>query len=491
MRVQLVYAPSITHRSRFAELSEGLSPPMALLYIASFLRYKIPEIELKVTDGLLVPYDKALGEVKSYQPDVLCITYITQLAPSAYAFINDVKRLFPKILVIAGGPHVTPLPGEGLERSKADAMVIGEGEVTAYEIIKMFDEVKAIAEMAWKEIDGIAYREEEGIKRTAPRQFIQDLDSIPFPARDLLDFKNYPGWYIYKRNPGTNIFSARGCPYECTFCSNQVWKTSKPYLRLRSPENVVDEIENLVNEYGMREFYDWADEFNNNVKNAIGICEEIQRRRIDVTWHTQVRVHPMPDELARAMADAGCWLVHLGIESGNLETLKGIQKRISLDQAINCCETLKRYGMKIFGLFMLYNVWEENGELRYEDTEKTKETLKFIRYLVDKKLIDFVGCTATTPYPGSKLYEIALRHRLIKQEMLTDWAAWLQKDMHVMELPGVSHKEQVRMKSRGAWLQALCLLKSGNIGLKDAGFFARKSLRVVYDEFRNLAKAHS
>jgi anaerobic magnesium-protoporphyrin IX monomethyl ester cyclase len=490
VRIQLVYAPPLIHHSRFAELNEGQLPPLGLLYIASYLRNKIPGIELKVTDGSITTYSKALEEVQSYKPDVIFMSYFTPLAPSAYAFINDVKSLFPKTLVVSGGPHVTVLPEEGFERSKSDVMVTGEGEITACEIIKMFGETKNIGEMAWAEIDGVAFRRNGVIERTPTRQFIQDLDSIPLPARDLVDLKKYQGWYVYKRRPGTIMFSARGCPYQCTFCSNQVWKTSKPYLRLRSPENVVDEIDEMMKKYGIREFYDWADEFNNSAKNAIGICEEIKRRGIDVTWHTQVRAHPMSDELAQAMADAGCWLAYVGIESGNPETVEGIQKHITLDQAIHCCETLKRHGMKVSGLFMLFNVWEQNGELRYEDTKMTEQTLKFARYLIDKKLIDYLGCTATTPYPGSKLYEIARRHRLIKEEMVTDWAAWLQKDLHIMNLPGVSHKDQIRMKSQGAWLQARCLLKSGNIGLKDAGFFARKSMRVVYDEFKSRLRKH-
>jgi len=120
----------------------------------------------------------------------------------------------------------------------------------------------------------------------------------------------------------------------------------------------------------------------------MAICEEIKRRKLGISWKTQVRAHPLPEELIKAMADAGCWYVHLGIESGNPEVLKGVKKHITLEQITDACKKLKKYGIKVHGLFMLFNVWQEDGELKFEDVDMTRNTLSFAEKLVDGKL----GC---------------------------------------------------------------------------------------------------
>jgi radical SAM superfamily enzyme YgiQ (UPF0313 family) len=114
-----------------------------------------------------------------------------------------------------------------------------------------------------------------------------------------------------------------------------------------------------------------------------------------------MRAKPITDELAREMAEAGCWYVHLGIESGNEQTLKGVKKFIPLNDVDNACRLLKKYGIKIRALFMIYNVWEENGQLRFEDSQMSINTLKYAKNLIDNKLVDYVSWTAAAPYPGS------------------------------------------------------------------------------------------
>ena len=481
MRVQFVFAPPI-EKPRLAELGEGISPPLGLLYMASYLRSKLNGIQLKVTDGLLRGYKNTLSEIKSFGPDVLFLSYYTLTALSAYKLINELKEENPRLLVVTGGPHATALPEEAFRKSKVDIVVRGEGEETAYQLVKRFGEKRRTNYMDYGQIDGITFRKNGEVVRTSPRQFIKDLDSIPFPAIDLVNIKEYRGWYLCKRTPETTMIMSRGCSYHCTFCSNKVWKSSRPYVRVRSPKNVVDEIELLMKEYGIKEVFDNSDEFNNNLKNSMAICEEIKRRKLEVSWKTQVRAHPLPEELVKAMADAGCWYVHLGIESGNPEVLKGVKKHITLEQVTDSCKKLKKYGIKVHGLFMLFNVWQEDGELKFEDVDMTRNTLSFAEKLVDKKLLDYIGWSITTPYPGSKLYDIALKFGLIKKELLENWDAWLSDDSFVMKLPGIDEVEQARMKTSGSVLRAKCMLRSGNFGIKDMGFITRKVLKIIKNE---------
>lgn len=261
---------------------------------------------------------------------------------------------------------------------------------------------------------------------------------------------------------------------------------TKPYVRLRSPESIADEIEFLATEYKVREVFDQADELNNDMKHALDVCEELSKRNMRVTWKTNIRAWPMTEELARAMADSGCWYVHLGIESSNQQTLDGIGKHILVQQVEEACHLMKKHGIFVFGMFMLHNVWEENGELKFEDVEMTRKTLEFARGLIDRGLIDYFSGAVTTPYPASKLYEIAVRHNLIRPELVGNWDRWYSSETFVMKLPGISRKEQARLKSLATRLRIRGMLKSGHLGLKDIPLMMRKGKKAVLDQLRNL-----
>jgi radical SAM superfamily enzyme YgiQ (UPF0313 family) len=241
----------------------------------------------------------------------------------------------------------------------------------------------------------------------------------------------------------------------------------------------VDEIELLRKEYGIREVFDNGDEFNNYLANAKDVCRELISRKTGVDWMTLVRAAPLDDELVGLMSRSGCWCAGLGIESGNPEAIKGIQKGITLDLAEQACRLLKKHGLKVHAFFMLFNVWEERGELRFEDVAMTRRTLDFARSLVDRRLVDYLGWSITTPYPGSQLYDIAVRHKLISPEFLDNWDAWLKDTSFLMNLPGVAHQEMAELKAKGTWLRARLMIRSGGIGLKDVGYFIKKMGKII------------
>lgn len=488
MKVQLVFAPPMVS-ARFGDLGAQISPPLGVLYIAAWLRKNLPDVQLNVVDGMQRGYRRTIEQIKDFHPDVLGISFYTPVALSAYKLANEVKELFPKTLLVLGGPHATALPEEVLEKSLADAVAIGEGEQTMFELVCMFDESgKDPKAMDYHQICGLVYWVDGQTKRSRPRTFITNIDTIPFPARDLLDMKEYSGWYVHKQLPETKMLMSRGCPYHCTFCSDVIWKSSKPWVRLRTPKNIVDEIEVLAKEHGIKEVMDDSDEFNNSVTNALAICEAMQRRGWDIPWKTQLRASPLPEKLVKAMAEAGCWYVHLGIESGNPETLRGIKKRITVEQVLEACRLLKKYNIQVLGLFMLFNVWEDRGQLCFEDVQETRNTLHFAENMIDQGLLDYMGWSVTTPYPGSQLYDIALKHDLIKPELRGQWDAWLREDTFVMRLPGVDEREMARVKTIGQILRGRLILRSHRFGLKDIPFFAKKGMKLVYDEARSWSR---
>jgi anaerobic magnesium-protoporphyrin IX monomethyl ester cyclase len=480
MRLQLVFAPPETP-TQFGELGEQINPPLGILYLAAYVRKFFPQVEISIVDGLRQGYQKTVESIEKFGPDILGISFYTPTASSALRLATRVKEAHPSAMVLLGGAHATSLPEECLEKSKADALVYGEGEETLREIVGLFLKNSKINAFPWDGITGVYHRYRGKVTANPPRRFIQNLDNIPFPARDLVDMKDYSGYYLYKTKPQTLMIMSRGCPANCTFCSKKVWETSTPRIRVRSPKNIADEIEHLKKEYGIREVFDNGDEFNNHLSNAKDVCRELISRKLDVDWMTLVRAVPLDDELVELMARSGCWCAGLGIESGNPEALKGICKGITLQQAEQACRLLKKHGLKVHAFFMLFNVWEDQGALKYEDAAMTRNTLNFARGLVDQKLLDYLGWSITTPYPGSQLYDIALRHNLIPSELAGNWDAWLKETSFVLNLPGVSHKEMADMKAKGSLLRARLMLRSGGIGLKDASYFIKKAGKLAHN----------
>lgn len=474
MKLQLLFAPP-SNVVKLSNLGERIYPPLGILYLASALRKRFPDIELKVTDGLPKGWDFAVSEIRSFRPDILFISYVTPSATSAYALGKYVKSELPEIATVFGGPHATALPDEPFARGEADFVVVGEGEVTSTELVAALWEKRK----DFRGIDGLYWRSPEGVMRNGPREFVSDLDALPFPAWDLLDMGLYTGWFARKKMPDTSVLFSRGCPFDCTFCSNCVWKSSRPWLRLRSPKNIADELLHLRDNIGIREVFNNADEFNCNLEHAYAVCRELKERSLGITWKAQLRAHPLPEALVKEMAESGCWYIHLGIESGNERTLKGVRKNITLKQVEEACRLLKKYRIKIFGLFMLFNAWEEDGKLVFEGVEETRNTLRYARRLINEGLIDYMSCSIATPYPGSELFEIAKRHALIRRELLDDWNAWLSEESFIMELPGVTKKDAGRLYFEGMLLRSYCCLRSGNWSLKDIPLFFDKVVRAV------------
>lgn len=475
MKVLLVFSPSLLINPDQA-LASNMSPPLGVLYIASYLRAKLPDLDIKVIDGCKIGYRNTIDQIKRFNPDVLGISFYTTVAAGAFKLAQEIKGNFPSTLVVMGGPHATALPEDTLQQSKADIVVVGEGEETFYQIIRIKREDRG--NDSYKELAGVWFSEINGhnvrIYKNQPAKFIKSLDDIPVPAFDLIDLHSYIGHYVSKQSPEAPMFFARGCPYNCTFCSNVVWKSSTPPLRLRSPKNIVDEMEYLKTTFGIAEIFDQSDEFNNNYKHALEVCREMKKRKLGMTWKAQLRARPFSDELAREMSEAGCWYVHLGIESGNQETINGVKKFIELKDVENTCALLKKYNIKVLALFMIYNVWEQDGNLRFESSDMCMNTFRYVDKLFTNKLIDYVGWSVTTPYPGSKLYDIALRNNLIKPELIASWDAWQRQDIFMLNLPNISRREQAITKFKGELLKFKIIMKTGGFKLKDLPFLVKR-----------------
>lgn len=478
MKVMLVNAPPL----KAMGITGQIYPPLGILYLASYARNKRDDLEFQAIDGYSEKRRSLVSRIAAFRPDVVGLSFTSQAASGAYRLVAEIKERIGNCTIVLGGPHPTALPEDCLQRCQADLVVIGEGEDTFLDILNRVEG----RSNDLMNILGTVVRDNDNIRTNPLRPLIRDLDQIPFPARDLLNIRRYPGYMYKKRWRDTNIISSRGCPFNCVYCSNPVWKLQKPWYRLRSPKNVVDEIEHIAEQYGITEIFDQTDEFNADKAWARNVCREIIDRNVDVAWKAQMRVDNVDAELVQDMERAGFWMCLFGLESSNERTLKGINKRQTLAQMNHALDLMKASNIKCFGLFMAFNVWEEDGKCCYEGKAESMATLDFVRRLIRERKLQLFGWSLTTPYPGSKLYEIALSHGLIDPKLVGHWEEFDSGSSFTMKLPGVDEKDWLAVMGTGKRLQARMLLTSGTFNLKALPLYLKKAYGIAKSRIRRL-----
>ncbi|RJQ45362.1 MAG: radical SAM protein [Gaiellales bacterium] len=424
-------------------------PNIGVLSLFGYLRERLPGHELIYVGSLDI--GEHVERIASLEPDVYGVSFATCMEKLSYELINRVRERLPRLPIITGGPHPTALPAEVMENCEADICVVGEGEQTFLEVV---GHIMAGGD-DWGSIPGLAYRHDGEIVFSEPRGFLPIAD-IPMPAWDLVDLGDYMGNQLCKNKPGTCILTSRGCPYDCVFCSNPVWKSARPWLRMRAPESIAAEVDYLYGR-GVRELYIRADEFNADLKWSLEVCRAIAALgHTDLYFQCNLRADKVDDELAAALVSINCWMVHLGIESWNQRVLDGIEKHIKVEDVISACRTLKRAGISVYGFLMLYQVWEEDGELRWETADEVDHTIRTTRRMMKSGLLDYMSWQFATPFPGSRMYDIVARHDLVRGGVKGVW------DMS-LRLPGISERRMKHQRLKGFIIQSYYSLRSGGI----------------------------
>lgn len=371
----------------------GKALPLNLAYLAAYLREKRPDILIEVLDceGLGLNYEKIEKKLEEIKPDIVGITMPTPAYIQVLEVAKIVKRILPNAKIIVGGPHPTALPEDTIKETVIDFCVIGEGEETFYELIEAMENKRPLTG-----VRGIIFRNEQGqIQKTEKRALIQNLDDIPFPARDLFPLDVYlpPPTKRTSNKKAGNIISSRGCPYQCTYCIASVMWERK--VRFRSVKNLVDEIEECYRKYGLGEFNFHDELFTLNKERVKEICQEIRKRHLDIAWVCMIRVDFADEETLRAMKEAGCRKIMFGFESGSQMILDKMKKRVALAKAEEAVRLVKRVGIKTAGNFMFGNIGE------------TEETIKASIKLAKKLNCDTMAFFIASPYPGTEFYRVA------------------------------------------------------------------------------------
>ena len=324
------------------------------------------------------------NEISKRQPDIVGITSTILTHKSALQIAKIAKEECPNCITVLGGPHATFWDEKALQECPyLDIVVKKEGENTMLEIAKRVEAGKD-----YYDVMGITYRKDEKIVKNPDRPFIEDLDNLPFPAIHL--------WPIEQlQKSGTVIFelvSSRGCVNWCNFCIEV--RTHGRKYRVRSPKNVVDELEFLHSTYGAEYFAFLDDAFTVDKHRTMQICEEIKHRKLKIKWVCETRVNMVTKEILQKMKAAGCVEIWFGVESGSQPVLNAMKKGISLEQVIRAFKWAKEVGLKP----------NANAILGFpgETKESAWKTIKFVERLTP----DYMGCyTIATPYPGTPMYD--------------------------------------------------------------------------------------
>ncbi len=346
-------------------------------------------------------WQEVKGVILSQAPSMVGISCVTGNYGSAISVAKLVKKIDTNIPVVMGGFHPTIVTEEVLGNRDIDVVVRGEGEHTLTHLATTMRSQESL-----DNIPGISYKVNGKIVHNPDRPQVVNIDDLPFPVKHLLLEKE-----TYPSRAFGRLFTARGCPYHCIYCAAHALWTRK--VRFRSPENVVQEIEQVKKNFGTHHFYFDDDTFTLNERRVVKICDLIIEKGLRISWGCETRVDRVSPDLARKMREAGCEYANIGVESGDEETLKKMRKGVTIDQVRNTRKILKDAGVAFNAYFMIGFPWETAVEI--------KRTVALMKELNPERAFYSI----VTPYPKTELHEICSSEGIIPQNL--DWSTFFHQ----------------------------------------------------------------
>jgi len=392
-------------------------PPLNLAILASYIGKE--GIQTRIFDYEIENYDNniLLNRIESNSPVAVGLTAYTNTINNAHMIAGDIKREFPELPLIIGGPHSTAIPYETLEEFPFfDIVVIGEGEETLLYLLKSF-----LANSPIQNIKGIAYRKKDRIIIGHKRELISDIDTIPFPKREMIitdrNDRHFSRGILMSNKYIASMYTSRGCAFDCIFCAvNRSYSGDIKRIRFRSVENVNEEIVLCAKKYGYRHICFQDDSFTLNKTRLYPIADKL--KELCLTWNCDVRSNAIDRDTLVYMKKCGCVKVSIGVESGSQKVLDLIQKKITVEQVKNAFRLCHEVGIKIKeGTFIIGSHPDET----IEDIEKTMALIREIKP-------DFVSLSIGVPFPGTELRLIMQERNLIESN---DWQKYSLSDIPV------------------------------------------------------------
>ena len=375
---------------------QGIYPPLGILYMAAYLqntnRYDVRVIDAQAEN---LTHEEVADKVAEMRPDLVGIMAMTFTLIDCKLVVQEVRKRV-KTTIVVGGPHTAIYPEECFSKEglNADYVVVGEGECTMDRLAQDICQGKA---------------RDRIYRQTA---FIEDLDALPFAARELTPIEDYYS-VLAQDTPTTTMFTSRGCPFSCSFCDRPALGKG---FRPQGPMRVVDEMEYCERKLHIKEIFFYDDTFSVSMKRVMKICDEYKKRKLTIKWDVRTRVNVVNEELLKNMKSAGCERIHFGVESGVPRIIREIQKGITMEQVDKAFDMCQRLNIKTLAYFMMGNPTET-----FDDV---KETLRVAHRIKP----DFMQMTILSPFPATQVYLRAMQEGVIKGDPWRDYSKTIHDD---------------------------------------------------------------
>jgi anaerobic magnesium-protoporphyrin IX monomethyl ester cyclase len=404
----LLVNPSFYYQTPWLQISE----PLGLLYLASYIReYSNHEVAiLDCLDNMRIARvkknsywygsnsEEILARIEEFKPDVIGITCLFSRKKEDFlACVSIIKENYPHVTLVGGGTYPSLFPEEVLQTGYFDYCIIGEGESTLLQLLNTLQD----GSQTFENIEGLAYMDKGEMRITDKTSYIENLDSIPFPARDLINYETYLTRKSVLHGLGLNraasILTSRSCPNRCNFCS--MFRIHGPKWRSRSAANVVAEIRELIEHYAIDELFIMDDNFTFNRDRVMAICQEILNSGIKIRWNTPngISINTLDKELLSTMKNSGCTSICIAIESGDEELRnKVIGKRLTNKKIEEITRAASELGIFVTAFYII--------GMPGETTDKFQKSLDQIKTLP----FNAIAAAFANPLPGTKLYQECL-----------------------------------------------------------------------------------
>lgn len=496
MKVCLINPPQLVPKKWAWGQGANVFQPLGIAYIAAVLEKSGYDVSIldalapgwkqrkeiqgsKIFAGL--GFEEIQSKIKEISPNVAGVTIpFSSQSSVAFEVASAIKGVSKDIITVVGGPHPTVRAEECIAQPGVDFVVVGEGEYTMLELLKHIE-----GDEDYDQVKGLAYKDANGVVRmTGGREYINNLDDLPFPARHLLPMEEYfkaAGAGKTSRNMPhrwATIITSRGCPYNCVFCS--VHAAMGRRWRYRNPENVVQEIEELVDRWGVK-YVDFEDDNLTFNKDRIRrICQLIVERGLPIVWETPngVRADTFDEELLRLMKESGCHRLYLSPESGDQWVVDNIiNKKLDLGKVEEVVRLCKKVGIKVTCSFVIGLIGETKENIR--------KTIEFSRRLRELGA-DRFGFNIATPYYGSRLHELAKEKGYLVKEFDS---SLLSTSEALIETPEFKPYELSQLKEEAQAINFRLSIDNLKVALRNPYLVWRAFVSLLNIAGRKLCKA--
>lgn len=408
MRVQLIRYHDVgnvnTRLAQSLNKRQGVLPPLGIAYIAAALEKAGHAVDIIDAIALELEKEDVRKRIRDFAPDVVGVTAMTPTIRGALEAAQLAKD--EGALTVIGGVHMSIFPRETMQYPQVDFGIIGEGE---HSMVELCDALER--DGAFSSIPGVCYKKPDGDIVTGLPRIVDDVTSLPWPSYHLLPMERYSS--IIGLSPVTTMMGSRGCPYKCGFC----FKTpSDKKYRTRHVSNIVDEIEFVVDRYGVREVMFYDDIMP--PKYAEALSREIIDRKVKIKWQTPQRVNLVDEKLLDLMAEAGCHILRYGVEQGDPDMMQYVEKKTHLPQVKAAFEWAKKSGIDTFAYFIIGYI---------NETEKTMRATIDLAKELDPRYVMF---TKAVPLPNTPLMYEAVKQGFVDKDY---WARFTRGE----ELPPI------------------------------------------------------